>query len=80
MAVELFGTHHVVYFAVACFGAYLFSGHNGIYLSQRVGTPKVFSPDLPADASLRSARDSLGKVDETAEADQQSEMPEGSDR
>lgn len=57
MAVELFGTHHVVYFAVACFGAYLFSGHNGIYLSQRVGTPKADTKDIAANASLRSERD-----------------------
>ena len=40
MAVELFGPSHVVYFAVACFIAYLFSGHNSIYTSQRIGTPK----------------------------------------
>ena len=41
MAVELFGTQHLVYYAVACFIAYLFSGHSGIYLSQaRVAMPK----------------------------------------
>jgi len=40
MGIELFGAHHAVYFAVACFIAYLFSGHSGIYSAQRVGVPK----------------------------------------
>jgi H+/Cl- antiporter ClcA/PII-like signaling protein len=65
MGIELFaagqpGLLHsgfVVYAATACFLAYLLSGHSGIYLSQRIGTPKVFSPDLPPDTSLRTARE-----------------------
>ncbi|MFB6458030.1 voltage-gated chloride channel family protein [Chitinophaga sp. Hz27] len=40
MGVELFGTHHVIYFAVACFTAYYFSGHSGIYSAQRLAVPK----------------------------------------
>jgi H+/Cl- antiporter ClcA len=40
MGVELFGGEHVVYFAVACFMAYYFSGHSGIYSSQRVSISK----------------------------------------
>jgi len=36
MGVELFGGEHVVYYAVACFVAYYFSGHRGIYSSQKV--------------------------------------------
>lgn len=40
MGVELFGAHYAVYFAVACFVAYYFSGHSGIYGSQRIGVPK----------------------------------------
>lgn len=40
MGVELFGAHHVVYYAVACFTAYYFSGHSGIYGSQRVAVSK----------------------------------------
>lgn len=64
MAVELFGVGigpHVVYFAVACFTAYFFGGHAGIYLSQRIATPKLHNHDLPdpslpaADLSLRDA-------------------------
>jgi H+/Cl- antiporter ClcA len=62
MAVELFGrqpgllgTGFVIYAATACFTAYLISGHRGIYLSQRIGTPKLATP--PADGALTSVRD-----------------------
>jgi len=57
MGVELFGGEYVVYFAVSCLTAYLFSGHSGIYLSQRIGTSKLVGSKLPADASLRSVRE-----------------------
>ncbi|CAL1518279.1 voltage-gated chloride channel family protein [Chitinophaga sp. MM2321] len=45
MGVELFGTDHVLYFAVACFTAYYFSGHSGIYGAQRMGVPKFNAVD-----------------------------------
>jgi H+/Cl- antiporter ClcA len=35
MGMELFGPEHIVFFAIACFTAYLFSGHSGIYSSQK---------------------------------------------
>ncbi len=41
MGVELFGPDHVLYFAVACFTAYYFSGHSGIYASQRKVVSKL---------------------------------------
>lgn len=41
MGIELFGAGHAVYYAAACFIAYLFSGHRGIYSAQRAGVPKV---------------------------------------
>lgn len=40
MGIELFGSENVVYFAVACFTAYYFSGQSGIYQSQRVAVSK----------------------------------------
>lgn len=40
MGIELFGAANGVYLAVACFVAYLCSGHSGIYPSQRLGVPK----------------------------------------
>lgn len=45
MGVELFGGGSVVYLAVACFVAYLASGHRSIYATQRISAPK--SPSQP---------------------------------
>jgi len=59
---ELIHSGFAVYLATACFLAYLLSGHSGVYLSQRIGTPKVFSPDLPPDTSLRTARELQPRV------------------
>lgn len=56
MGIELFGAAYAVPIAVACFVAYLCSGHNGIYLSQRVAVPKVPADHLAAEATLRDAR------------------------
>lgn len=41
MGIELFGTDHVLYFAIACFTAYYFSGHSGIYGAQRLEVRKL---------------------------------------
>jgi len=57
MGLELFGAHHAVYFALACFIAYYCSGHLGIYLSQRVGVPKRRGATMPPEMSLRETRD-----------------------
>ncbi len=59
MGVELFGGTYLVPIAVACFVAYLCSGHNGIYLSQRVAVPKMAGEDLPSGVTLREARTRL---------------------
>jgi len=40
MGMELFGTSSGIYIALACVTAYLFSGHTGIYQSQKIGSPK----------------------------------------
>jgi H+/Cl- antiporter ClcA len=42
MGIELFGTEHALYFAVACFTAYYFSGNAGIYSAQRIAVPKKY--------------------------------------
>jgi H+/Cl- antiporter ClcA len=44
MGIELFGAAHAVPLAAACFFAYLFSGHAGIYRSQRIGAHKTGQP------------------------------------
>ena len=40
LAIEIFGTDIAVYAAIACVVSYLFSGHAGIYHSQRIGLSK----------------------------------------
>jgi len=44
MGVELFGGEHALYFAVACFTAYYFSGRTGIYSAQRHAFSKHGGP------------------------------------
>jgi H+/Cl- antiporter ClcA len=56
MGVELFGAGNVLYYAVACFTAYYFSGHAGIYSTQRVGVSKVAGLVQP-NATLHEVRD-----------------------
>ena len=41
MGVELFGGEYILFFAVACFTAYYFSGTSGIYSAQRIAVPKT---------------------------------------
>jgi len=43
MGVELFGGEYVLYYAIACFVAYHFSGHSGIYKAQRIANRKILS-------------------------------------
>jgi H+/Cl- antiporter ClcA len=43
MGIELFGAENALLYAVACFTAYYFSGHRGIYTSQQLATPKFHS-------------------------------------
>lgn len=56
MGLELFGAGNTVYIATACFIAYAFSGHSGIYLSQRLGVAKSTLDEMPPDMTLRDAR------------------------
>jgi H+/Cl- antiporter ClcA/PII-like signaling protein len=46
-----------IYLPVACFVAYLVSGHSGIYSAQRIGMPKVDSPHALPETPLRVARE-----------------------
>ncbi|WP_022721776.1 DUF190 domain-containing protein [Rhodopseudomonas sp. B29] len=56
MGIELFGAEHAVYIAVACFIAYLCSGHSSIYMAQRIGTPKTAGGNIPPDLTLKELR------------------------
>jgi H+/Cl- antiporter ClcA len=52
LAVELFGAEAGAYAAIACVISYLFSGHSGIYHSQRVGRSKHRSTEADEGLSL----------------------------
>ena len=53
MGMELFGPEHALLFALACFTAYLFSGHGGIYSAQLVDFPTI-AGDLKTSGYSRS--------------------------
>lgn len=57
MGVELFGGNYVLYYAIACFTAYYFSGYSGIYLSQRLGYSKMHHDDEQTNKTLKQIRD-----------------------
>lgn len=57
MGVELFGGEYVLFFALACFIAYFFSGHSGIYTSQRIAVPKIFDSYFSKETSLKEAQE-----------------------
>lgn len=47
MGIELFGGEYALLFAIACFTAYFFSGHSGIYSAQTIIVPKFEgSPEI----------------------------------
>jgi len=56
MGVELFGGAYALPYGIVCIMAYLFSGHRGIYLAQRVESPKSKSLFVNARSSLREIR------------------------
>lgn len=57
MGIELFGSGNALYFAIACFTAYYFSGHSGIYSAQRLMVSKVQGYPFQKDNTLKQIRD-----------------------
>lgn len=57
MGIELFGSEYTLFFAVACFTAYFFSGHAGIYSAQRTAVPKILD-NLHSSEPARSLKNS----------------------
>jgi H+/Cl- antiporter ClcA len=57
MGVELFGGEHILYYAIACFIAYYFSGHSGIYSSQRISHSKIRSENTHHNTTIKNLRD-----------------------
>ncbi|MGC4232342.1 MAG: voltage-gated chloride channel family protein [Niabella sp.] len=61
MGVELFGADNVLYYAVACFTAYYFSGRSGIYHAQRIEVSKISKPDHHTLDEVKQKRSKNGK-------------------
>ncbi len=57
MGIELFGSGNALYFAIACFTAYYFSGHSGIYGAQRLMVSKVQGYPFQKENTLKQIRD-----------------------
>lgn len=60
MAMELFGGGSPVYLILGCVVAYLASGHRGIYVTQRIDSPKAAGVDVRPDESLKALADRRG--------------------
>lgn len=59
MGVELFGGEHILYYAIACFLAYYFSGHSGIYSSQRIHHSKIRSEAFSEHTTIKELKDKI---------------------
>ncbi|MFN8417800.1 MAG: voltage-gated chloride channel family protein [Anaerolineae bacterium] len=57
MGMELFGGGSGLYLILICVIAYLASGHRGIYMTQRIGTPKSVWADVQVEESLKAVSD-----------------------
>lgn len=63
MGIELFGSEYTLFFAIACFTSYFFSGHSGIYSAQRVAVPKIFDHQFTVGESVHiNSRSRLGSL------------------
>ena len=52
LGIEMFGSQGCQYMFMACAISYLFSGHSGIYISQKISTSKSKLIKIPTDATL----------------------------
>lgn len=56
LGIEMFGSQGCQYMFMACTISYLFSGHSGIYISQKISTSKSKLIKIPNDATLSHYR------------------------
>lgn len=57
MGIELFGSEAAVYLFIACLVSYIFSGHSGIYTSQRIGISKSHLLNIPEGTTLATVKE-----------------------
>ncbi|BAZ41895.1 Cl- channel voltage-gated family protein [Calothrix sp. NIES-4101] len=67
MGIELFGVESGVFMSIACVVSYLFSGHSGIYNSQRIGFSKYHFIPVKTGKSLATRN-----IEESPKIDQNS--------
>ncbi|WP_160679239.1 voltage-gated chloride channel family protein [Clostridium sp. C8-1-8] len=73
LGVEMFGSQGVEFMFMTCIISYVFSGHTGIYVSQRIGRSKSKIIKVPQNASLSYFRNKLDKNNKQ-EADDEKEI------
>ena len=56
LGIEMFGSQGSEYMFMTCAISYLFSGHSGIYISQKINTSKSRLIEVPKDATLSHYR------------------------
>ena len=61
LGIEMFGSQGCEYMFMTCAISYLFSGHSGIYISQKIGTSKSKLIKVPKDATLLHYRQNKSK-------------------
>lgn len=62
LGIEMFGSQGSEYMFMTCAISYLFSGHSGIYISQKIGTSKSKLIEVPKDATLSHYRKNKDKL------------------
>jgi len=80
MGIELFGSPLAIYLALACCSSYVWSGHRGIYLSQKIVTPKSDSSLIPAETTLDHLRKSLNNISHSEFRGKNTFIDSGDDR
>lgn len=58
LSIEIFGSQGILYMFMTCVISYMFSGHTGIYTSQRIGITKSNSIKIPRNTTLFNYRKS----------------------
>lgn len=56
LGIEMFGSQGILYMFMTCAVSYVFSGHTGIYTSQRIGKSKTRLIKVPAQATISHLR------------------------
>lgn len=56
MGIELFGSSAAIYLFIVCIISYLFSGHTGIYTSQKIGSSKPNFTSINTEETLLSLK------------------------